>query len=111
MLFKSTYFWTPSQFSVIKKYQNHLIAVGVFIALSIAYFSPALSGKVLTSHDVVQSQAMAKEIKDIYKEEIGWSDGLAACLEECLQTKFGRCSHPTFSATFSMVCDRFSLGR
>ena len=69
MLFKSTYFWTPSQFSVIKKYQNHLIAVGVFIALSIAYFSPALSGKVLTSHDVVQSQAMAKEIKDIYKEE------------------------------------------
>jgi hypothetical protein len=69
MLGKSIYFWSPSTFHVIKKYQNHLLAIGVFVALSLAYFSPVLKGKVLTQHDVVQSQAMAKEIKDIYEEE------------------------------------------
>ncbi len=49
--------------------KEHLIVIGVFIAIGLAYFSPVLKGKVLAQHDVVQSKAMAKEITDRYYDE------------------------------------------
>lgn len=43
----------------------HLAIIGIFIALCFVYFSPAIQGKVLFQQDVVQAQAMQKEITDI----------------------------------------------
>lgn len=54
------------KFSSIK---DHLIVFGIFIGITLAYFSPVLKGKVLAQHDVVQSKAMAKEITDYYFDE------------------------------------------
>ena len=48
----------------------HLIVASIFIGLTFAYFSPALSGKKLAQHDVVQSHAMAKEVVD-YHDKTG----------------------------------------
>ena len=48
----------------------HLIVAAIFIGLTFAYFSPALSGKKLAQHDVVQSHAMAKEVVD-YHDKTG----------------------------------------
>lgn len=48
----------------------HLIVSAIFIGLTFAYFSPALSGKKLAQHDVVQSHAMAKEVVD-YHDKTG----------------------------------------
>ncbi|TZF86285.1 YfhO family protein (plasmid) [Pedobacter sp. BS3] len=42
----------------------HLIITGIFIALCFVYFSPALQGKSLYQNDVLQAQAMQKEIMD-----------------------------------------------
>ncbi len=51
-------------------YSAHVFAVLIFIALMAAYFSPAIQGKKLTQHDVVQANAMAKEVID-YHEKTG----------------------------------------
>ncbi len=42
----------------------HLAIIGIFIALCFVYFSPALQGKSLMQQDVLQAQAMQKEIRD-----------------------------------------------
>ena len=42
----------------------HLAIIGIFIALCFVYFSPALQGKSLIQNDVLQAQAMQKEIMD-----------------------------------------------
>ncbi len=42
----------------------HLAIIGIFIALCFVYFSPALQGKSLMQQDVLQAQAMQKEIMD-----------------------------------------------
>ncbi len=55
---------------MLKQYQDHIIAVAIFIGLALAYFSPILNGKTLAQHDVVQAHAMAKEIID-HKEKTG----------------------------------------
>ncbi len=41
----------------------HLIAVVVFLALSLAYFSPLISGKILQQGDITQFKGMAQETK------------------------------------------------
>lgn len=46
----------------------HLAIIGIFIALCFVYFSPAFQGKVLFQQDVLQAQAMQKEIMDIKAE-------------------------------------------
>ena len=48
----------------------HLAIIGIFIALCFVYFSPAIQGKALYQHDVLQAQAMQKEIMT-FKEETG----------------------------------------
>jgi hypothetical protein len=47
-----------------KRNAYHLIVIGIFITLCLVYFSPALQGKGLFQNDVLQAQAMQKEIMD-----------------------------------------------
>ena len=48
----------------------HLAIIGLFILICIVYFLPAIQGKVLSQHDVLQAKGMQKEIMD-YKEKDG----------------------------------------
>ena len=61
----------------MKKFVPHLIALGIFIAISAIYFSPVFEGKVLSSHDVDTWKGMSKEVRD-FRSETG---------EEALWTK------------------------
>ncbi|MFM6976633.1 MAG: YfhO family protein [Sphingobacteriaceae bacterium] len=47
-----------------KRNSTHLIIIGLFIALCLVYFSPAIQGKALIQNDVLQAKAMQKEIMD-----------------------------------------------
>lgn len=55
---------------MFSKIRPHLIAILVFLVVSLAYFSPVLSGKVLESHDIGQWLGVSKEISD-YREATG----------------------------------------
>ena len=46
----------------------HLAIIGVFIAICFAYFSPVMQGKALPQYDVLQAQAMQKEIMKVKAE-------------------------------------------
>ncbi|HUH32865.1 MAG TPA: YfhO family protein [Daejeonella sp.] len=46
----------------------HLAITGVFIALCFVYFSPVMQGKALPQYDVLQAQAMQKEIMKVKAE-------------------------------------------
>ncbi|NEU10324.1 YfhO family protein [Flavihumibacter sp. R14] len=46
----------------------HLAIIGVFIALCFVYFSPVMQGKALPQYDVLQAQAMQKEIMKVKAE-------------------------------------------
>lgn len=48
----------------------HVIALLLFLAISLAYFYPLLEGKQLLQSDIIQFRGMAKEIAD-YREETG----------------------------------------
>jgi len=54
----------------IKKIIPHLISIGVFIAVSLIYFSPVLKGKVLNQSDIIQSVGMEHE-REVYKKKDG----------------------------------------
>lgn len=43
----------------------HFVIIAIFLALCFIYFSPALQGKVLYQSDVMEAQAMSKEIMDV----------------------------------------------
>ena len=47
-----------------KSMMPHLIAIAVFLGISLAYFSPVLEGKKLYQSDKVNFIGMSKEIKD-----------------------------------------------
>ncbi|HEY0899134.1 MAG TPA: YfhO family protein [Sphingobacteriaceae bacterium] len=51
-----------------KRNSIHFIIAGIFVALCFAYFSPVMQGKALFQHDVLQAQAMQKEIMDVKAE-------------------------------------------
>ncbi|MCZ4242940.1 YfhO family protein [Pedobacter punctiformis] len=48
----------------------HLAIIAIFVVITFAYFSPVLQGKAPAQSDVLQSQAMQKEIMD-FKEKDG----------------------------------------
>ena len=56
--------------SLIQKVLPHLISIGIFIAVSLVYFSPILKGKVLNQSDIVQSKGMEHE-REVYKQKDG----------------------------------------
>ncbi len=49
---------------------QHIIIIAVFLILSLVFFAPIMSGKVLVQGDIMQWKGMAKEILD-HKEETG----------------------------------------
>ena len=61
----------------LKKFKPHLIAIGLFIAISAIYFSPIFEGKILSAHDIDTWKGMSKEVQD-HRSETG---------EEALWTK------------------------
>lgn len=54
----------------LKSLLPHLIALGIFLIISISYFHPALFGYVVKMHDIETYQGMSKEVAD-FKEATG----------------------------------------
>ncbi len=57
----------------------HLLAVLIFLLLTLAYFSPMLQGKALEQHDILQYKGMSKEIVDFRKatgQEPLWTNSM-----------------------------------
>jgi len=52
----------------IKEITPYLIAIVVFVFVSVAYFSPVLQGKKIQQSDITQFIGSSKEIKDFRKE-------------------------------------------
>ena len=69
---KIRYFWHQISYmnfqQLIKENLGHIIAVAIFAILAIAYFSPAMSGKVLSQYDIIQSDMKLKQSRDYYDE-------------------------------------------
>lgn len=62
-----------------KKALPHIIAVVVFLTVSMAYFAPAMKGFMLKSHDVKMHKGMSREIvnhRDTYGEEPLWTNSM-----------------------------------
>ena len=53
---------------ILKRNMPHIIVVGLFVFISMAYFSPLLSGKKLYQGDITNFKGMSKEIQDFRKE-------------------------------------------
>ena len=51
----------------LKKTIPYLIAIAIFVIVSLAYFNPVLSGHKIKQSDITQFSGMAKEIKDYRK--------------------------------------------
>ncbi len=56
---------------LLKKSLPHLAATGIFLLLSIIFFRPQLSGKLVQQGDIMQYLGMAKEAND-FKEKNGY---------------------------------------
>jgi hypothetical protein len=56
--------------SAFKQFIPHAVAIIVFVAISLIYFSPVLDGKTLRQSDIINYKASAKEIMD-HKERTG----------------------------------------
>lgn len=65
--------------NLLRKAMPYLLAVVLFLIISVIYFSPVLEGKKLQSSDGMNFKGMAKEIVD-YREETGkealWSNNM-----------------------------------
>ena len=48
----------------VKKILPHIVAIAIFIAISMVYFSPLMEGKQLNQSDNQQFQGASKEIAD-----------------------------------------------
>jgi hypothetical protein len=62
-----------------KKLLPHVIAVAVFLALSMLYFSPVFNGYRLKQSDITQFRGMEKEIADyrmLHNEEALWTNSM-----------------------------------
>lgn len=61
----------------LKRITPHLLVIAGFVIVSLAYFSPVLSGKVIQQSDIVQYTGMAKEQIDYrtnFDEEPYWTN-------------------------------------
>lgn len=64
---------------LLKKLLPHLIAVAIAVVMSLIYFTPFLSGKVLKQHDVQQWQGTFHEIAEFQKktgERTFWTNSI-----------------------------------
>ncbi len=63
----------------LKSIAPYLVAVFVFVAITMAYFSPMLEGKKLKQHDIAMYKGMSKEITDFREatgEEPLWTNSM-----------------------------------
>jgi hypothetical protein len=78
--------------AILKPVLPHLVAVVIFISLSLAYFYPVLEGKVLHTNDGTVAHNAAKEIIDFrakYGEEPLWTNSMFSGMPAYLiSTKF-----------------------
>ncbi len=72
-----------------KKSIVHLVALGIFLIISYAYFSPLLSGKVIRQSDMLNFYGMSKELTD-YRQTTGeeglWSNSMFGGMPSYLTT-------------------------
>lgn len=65
--------------SFLKKAVPHLIALGIFLLVTIVYFQPAFQGKVVNQHDIIGWKGMAQQSFE-FKEKNGhfplWTNSL-----------------------------------
>ena len=64
---------------MIKNSIPHILSVGLFAILSMAYFYPLLSGKVIVQSDIQQFQGMQRQVVEHradYDEEPYWADNV-----------------------------------
>ena len=63
----------------LKALTPHLLAIGIFLVVSVIYCKPALEGMVLQQHDWIQWTGMSKDAEN-YKEKFGeypqWTQGI-----------------------------------
>ena len=63
----------------LKKFLPHLIAIAVFLVISLIYFSPVLKGLELRQSDMTNATGVGKELAD-YREATGhgasWTNSL-----------------------------------
>jgi hypothetical protein len=62
-----------------KSLLRHLLAIGIFIAVSFIYFYPALQGYTLKMADISNWQGMSKEVSDyrlLFGEETLWTNSM-----------------------------------
>lgn len=65
----------------IKKYIPHIIAVGLFLLLSMVFYYPAMQGYQVKQGDILQHKGMSHEItshKDFFDEEPLWQGNMFA---------------------------------
>ena len=56
---------------ILKRNMPHIVVVGLFVLISMIYFSPLLSGKKLYQGDITNHKGMAQEIVDFRKDHNG----------------------------------------
>ncbi len=61
---------SPLEKPLLKSLYPHLIAIVVFLAISVSYFYPVLQGEHLLQPDVTKYKGMSKEVSD-YREKTG----------------------------------------
>ncbi|MFM9055984.1 MAG: hypothetical protein ACKOQY_04755 [Bacteroidota bacterium] len=64
---------------ILSSLKPHLVAVGVFLLISLLYFFPVLTGKMLEQHDIAMWLGMSKEIEDfrtLYGHEPLWTSSM-----------------------------------
>jgi len=64
---------------LLKKSVPYLVAIGVFLVITLVYFSPLLEGKKLNQHDIAMFKGMSKEISDFRAktgEEPLWTNSM-----------------------------------
>ncbi len=64
---------------LFKKSAPYLVAILVFLAITLTYFSPLLEGKKLKQHDITMFKGMSKEIVDFREktgEEALWTNSM-----------------------------------
>jgi hypothetical protein len=75
----------------LKKYLPHLIAIGAFLMITLVYFSPLLSGKVVMQSDIANWQGMSKSIDDFRNNITLNLCGRIPCSAECQHSRSQFC--------------------
>lgn len=57
-----------------KGLRPHVLCILGFVVLSLGYFSPVLEGKKLNMHDITQSEAGARELKQYHEKTGKWAN-------------------------------------